>query len=122
MATPGEQSQPSGTAGSNADFEEALSFALAKLDSNHLILKPEQKDAVKHVWEGKDMFILLPPRFGKSIIYEVLPFLSDCKLGRVHAQYKSLVIVVSPLVSLMADEVSSLRCRGVEAAIMSSKC
>ena len=30
--------------------------------------------------------------------------------------------VVSPLVSLMADQVSSLRDRGVEAAIMSSKC
>ena len=32
------------------------------------------------------------------------------------------MIVVSPLVSLMADQISSLRRRGVEAAIMSSKC
>ena len=84
-------------------------------------LNVQQREAVKHVWDGKDVFVLVPVGFGKSI-YEVLPFLFDFKLGRVHGQTKSLVIVVSPLVSLMADQVSSLRHRGVEAAIMSSKC
>ena len=74
------------------------------------------------MWEGNDVFVLLPTGFGKSIIYEVLPFLYDYKLERMRGQTKSLVIVVSPLVSLMADQVSSLCHRGVEAAIMSSKC
>jgi superfamily II DNA helicase RecQ len=84
--------------------------------------KSQQKEAVKHVWDGKDVFVLLPTGFGKSIIYEVLPFLFDFKLGRVHGQTKSLVIVASPLVSLMTDQASILCHRGVEAAIMSSKC
>ena len=68
------------------------------------------------------MFVLLPTGFGKSIIYEVLPFLFDHKLGRVDARMRSLVIVVSPLISLMADQVGRLRRRGARAAMLSSRC
>ena len=53
--------------------------------------------------------------------YECLPFLFDYKLGRTRAPCsRSTVLVVSPLVSLMTDQVSSLRGRGVSAAILSS--
>jgi len=45
------------------------------------------------------------------------PFVFDHKLGR----HGSVVIVLSPLVSLMMDQVQSLRRRSVYAAIMSSK-
>ena len=55
----------------------------------------------------------LPTGYGKSVCYECLPFLYDMKL--------SVVLVVSPLVSLMVDQVSSLRSRGVPAAILSSQ-
>ena len=103
------ESQPGNATTDELDFEQALSFALCKLENKDFTLKAQQKEAVKHVWEGKDVFVLLPTGFGKSIIYEVLPFLFDYKLGRMHGQTKSLVIVVSPLVSLMADQVSSLK-------------
>ena len=116
------ESQRGNTTTDEVDFEEALSFALCLLENKDFTLKAQQREAVKHVWDGKDVFVLLPTGFGKSIIYEVLPFLFDFKLERVHGQTKSSVIVASPLVSLMADQVSSLRHRGVEAAIMSSKC
>lgn len=46
----------------------------------------------------------------------VLPFVYDRKLARED----SLVVVVSPLVSLMVDQTESLRKRGVRAAILSS--
>ena len=77
-------------------FESAVSFALRCLESSDFVLKPQQKEAIRLVWEGKDVFIFLPTGFGKSIIYEVLPFLFDHKLGRVDARMRSLVIVVSP--------------------------
>ena len=101
------------------NFESAVSFALQHLDSHDIILKPEQKEAVKMVWEGNDVFVLLPTGFGKSIIYEVLPFIFDYKLDRVDGAIRSLVIVV---ISLMADQVASLRRRGTRAAMISSKC
>ena len=92
-------------------FESAISFALRCLD----VLKRQQKEAIKFVWEGKNVFVLLPTGFGKSIIYEILPFLFDHKLGRVESRARSLVIIVSPLISLMADQVGCLRRRGARA-------
>ena len=68
------------------------------------------------MYKGKDVFIWLPTRFEKSLCYEMLPFVLDVKHGRGN----SVVIVVSPLVSLMIDKARKLRKRGVEAAIMST--
>ena len=42
----------------------------------------------------------------------------DLKLGRVDTESSSMIIV-SPLVSLMVDQVTNLRSRGVRAGIMS---
>ena len=67
------------------------------------------------------MFLWLPTGFGKSICFQVIPFLFDYKLGRIESPLpqRSVVVVVSPLVSLMVDQVTSLRLRGVNAAILS---
>ena len=55
-----------------------------------------------------------------TLCYETLPFVFDFKLERVSGTASSsVVIVVSSLVSLMADQVASLRKRGVKAAILS---
>ena len=44
----------------------------------------------------------------------------DYKLELVSASKRSVVVVVTPLVALMVDQVQSLRAKGVEAAIVSS--
>ena len=72
------------------------------------MLKPEQLQAVRTIYEGRGVFLWLPTRFGKSNCHEVLPFLLDCKLGKSES---SIVIVVSPLV-VDLHQVASLRsCR-----------
>ena len=81
-----------------------------------IVLKPEQLQAVRHMYDGRDVFLWLPTGFGKSIRYEVLPFLFDFKLGKVDTE-SSGVIVVSPLVSLMVPQVTNLQSRRVRAAI-----
>ena len=96
--------------------DSALSYALQRLGCEAMMLKPQQRESVKSVYEGKDVFLWLPTGFGKSLCYEVLPFVFDVKLARLD----SVVIVVSPLVSLMTDQTRSLRSRGVKTAIMSS--
>ena len=60
------------------------------------------------------MFVLL------SASFQVLPFVLDYKLGLVGGQKKSAVVVVSPLIALMVDQVRSLRAHGLEAVIISS--
>ena len=88
-------------------------------------LKPEQIASILAVYNGNDVFVWLPTGFGKSMCYEALPFVMDCKLARVNResdQYISScsgVLVISPLISLMVDQVLSLRRRGVDAAIIS---
>ena len=101
-------------------FEEAMVHALGCIGKAGLALKEEQRKAVRHILNGQDTFVWLPTGFGKSICYECLPFAFDFTLGRIQSSdLKSLVIVTSPLRSLMVDQVVSLKKRGVSAAILS---
>ena len=87
-----------------------------------LILKEQQVCALKLLSEGRDVFVWFPTGYGKSLCYQLLPFLMDYKLGRTKGPLvaRSVVLVISPLVSLMIDQVRSLNTRGVSAAILSS--
>ena len=57
-------------------------YALERLSCASVILKDEQTACVKAIDEGKDVFLWLPTGFGKSMCYEVLPFVFDDKLER----------------------------------------
>ena len=72
------------------NFNCALFFTLQRLNSPGMHLKPEQVASISAVCKGKDIFILLPTGFGKSVCYETTPFVTetillvvDCKLRRV---------------------------------------
>ena len=106
---------------SQSDFEASLSYALKCIGKEGLKLKAEQREVIREVYDGNDVFVWLPTGFGKSLCFECLPFMFDMKLGRVTGGSRSVVVVVSPLVSLMVDQVSNLMSRGVSAAIMSSQ-
>ena len=64
------------------------------------------------------MFVCLPTGYGKSLCYQALPFLMDHKLGLVGTSRSSAVLVVSPLVALMIDQVRCLKSRGVKCSIL----
>ncbi len=107
------------------DFDRALSYALRRLGTSDTVLKPEQKAPIRHMYDGKDVFMLLPTGFGKSVCYKVLPFIFDFRStgseqGTSQSERCSLAIVISPLISLVADQVTSLRRRGARSAIVSS--
>lgn len=102
-------------------FELALRYALECIGKQGLALKFEQKQALRASFNRNDVFIWLPTGFGKSICFECLPFLFDHKLGRTGARSsRSTILVISPLLSLMSDQVTALRERGVCTAILSS--
>lgn len=68
-----------------------------------------QQQIVEHVTSGKDCLVLMPTGGGKSICYQI-PAL----------QLEGITIVVSPLISLMKDQVDALRANGVQAAFLNS--
>ncbi|HZE99942.1 MAG TPA: ATP-dependent DNA helicase RecQ [Planctomycetota bacterium] len=72
-------------------------------------LRPLQREAMTAAVEGKDSLVVLPTGGGKSLCYQAPALLSD-----------KLTIVVSPLISLMKDQVDRLLSRGVEAAFINS--
>ena len=74
-----------------------FTYAFQCIGCSHLTPKPEQLASVRHVYEGRDVFVWLPSGYGKSLCYQVLPFVFNCKYSRTD----SLVVIVSPLVSLM---------------------
>ena len=71
--------------------------------------RPLQKEALRAVFDKRDCMIVLPTGGGKSIIYQ-LP--AAAGLG--------LVVVISPLISLMDDQVASARQAGIEACALHS--
>ena len=66
-------------------------------------LKPEQKQALLK-FVGQDVSISLPTGFGKSLCYILLPRIFDLLRG---VENKCIVIVVSPLIALMKNQVAS---------------
>lgn len=73
--------------------------------------KEKQQEAILSFVNGSDTFVSLPTGYGKSIIYAVLPLVFD-KLRQVTG---SIVICVSPLVSLMMDQKAKFTPRGLVA-------
>jgi len=75
-------------------------------------LNTHQKEAIMQlVLEERDVFISLPTGFGKSIIFQALPLVFDeCKPQSTG----HIVIVISPLLSLIEDQIHSLRHLGIK--------
>ena len=99
----------------DALFATSVSFALSQLKLQ-VTPKAEQLRAIRAAFDGRDVFVCLPTGFGKSLCYQALPFVMDHQRGCSG----SAVIVVSPLIALMEDQVSGLRKRKVNASIMTS--
>ena len=92
----------------------------------YMSLKPEQLSAIDAILRGRDTIVSVPTGFGKSLVYQVLPFCADWLTGRVtriSTSSKPVVMVVSPLLSLMHDQVVTLggRCRASRACVRFSR-
>lgn len=72
-------------------------------------LKDLQFDIIQNVIDGNDTISLLPTSYGKSICYQ-MPYLITGKC----------VIVISPLISLMSDQVRELRENDIDAICLNS--
>ena len=71
--------------------------------------RAHQEAIIATVLSGRDMFVVMPTGGGKSLCYQIPALMLE-----------GTAIVVSPLISLMKDQVDALRNNGVEAAYYNS--
>ncbi|MBN2450952.1 MAG: RecQ family ATP-dependent DNA helicase [Lentisphaeria bacterium] len=93
---------------SSADREDGLGAALRRW-FGHDGFREGQEEVIRRVLAGDDVCVVMPTGAGKSLCYQ-LPALMRPGYG----------LVVSPLISLMKDQVDGLRARGIAAACVNS--
>ena len=71
--------------------------------------RPLQQEAIELVLSGRDSVVVLPTGGGKSLCFQAPACVLD-----------GLAVVVSPLISLMKDQVDALRAMGVAASVYNS--
>ena len=69
--------------------------------------RPGQRPVVEALLAGRDCLAVLPTGAGKSLCFQLPALVRD-----------GLVVVISPLVALMQDQVSQLQARGIPAACL----
>jgi len=83
--------------------------AILALHFGYPEFRPAQRRVVQSVLAGRDTLAVLPTGGGKSICFQVPALVLD-----------GLTVVVSPLLSLMQDQVEAARRRGLPAAALTS--
>ena len=81
-------------------------------------LKDKQKESIMEFAKGSDVFVSLPTGYGKSLCYVILPSVFD-ELRK--SDKKSIVLVVSPLIGIMKDQVDSITAMGLSAIHISDR-
>ncbi|XP_019071255.1 uncharacterized protein [Solanum lycopersicum] len=71
--------------------------------------RPYQKEIIEKILDGKDCLVIMATGSGKSLCYQIPPLIT----GKV-------AVVISPLISLMQDQVMTLKQRGIKADYLSS--
>ena len=90
------------------DAEEELLGALEKY-WGYNTFRPLQRESMINILEGRDTVVVLPTGGGKSLCFQAP---AVCHGG--------MAVIVSPLISLMKDQVDSLTACGVSAAFVNS--
>lgn len=84
-------------------------FDILKQYFGHKTFRDGQENIIDNISSGRDALCIMPTGGGKSICYQIPALMSD-----------GVAIVISPLISLMKDQVTSLNQNGIRSAYINS--
>ena len=90
-------------------FERADPKLVLKTVFGYDSFRPLQKDIITNVLKGHDTLAVMPTGGGKSLCYQLPALILE-----------GITVVVSPLISLMQDQVTSLETSGIHSAFLNS--
>lgn len=90
-------------------FEKADPKLVLKTVFGYDEFRPLQKDIISNVLKGHDTLAVMPTGGGKSLCYQLPALILE-----------GITVVVSPLISLMQDQVSSLETAGIHSSFLNS--
>ena len=101
--------EPAETKGNTGCHSENLPEELLKTHFGFDSFKECQKEIIESITSGRDVLAIMPTGAGKSLCYQIPSLIFD-----------GVTIVVSPLISLMQDQVRSLNDSGIRSAYINS--
>ena len=91
-----------------AELERKIKEVLKKV-FGYEKFRENQKEIILNILKKRDVLAVMPTGFGKSLCFQIPAILGD-----------GVTLVISPLISLMQDQVSVLRKKGVSAQQLNS--
>ena len=107
----------------SAMFYSSLHFAIVNSSYWNINLKPKQVQFLEAIYFGRDTIVVLPTGYGKSIVFHLLPGLFLDKINsrstcQTDSPIHPVTVVVSPLNSLISDQIRRSTEGNVKAAIL----
>lgn len=103
-------------------FFNAVNYALRTTNYHSLLLKVKQYQILESIILKRDTIGVLPTRYGKSVIFHLLPFVADylynINVTRDNTTCGNIVLIVTPPNAIIDDQIEILKNHGIEGAVL----